>query len=149
MSSKQALVSSRNRLNRAQIAMVLGVAAMIGGCQSQYQEGAKLRQAQSPGTRELEVMPQELEAVVKQTVGPEINAIITLGPSGQERTFVTSDRTDENGNVLFEDFPISADQINGVIITDSGVVYLSYEGSPDRQTQCFPSDGCVPVQHSH
>ena len=149
MLSKQTGDSTRNRPNIGRVAMVFVISTVLSGCQLQHAKEAKIRQALDPGVRSLEVMPASLEAAVKESVDPNTNAIITLGPGGQERTFVTSDRVDEHGNVIFEEFPIPADQINGIIITNSGVVYLLYEGSPDKQSQCFPGDGCVPVSHTH
>jgi hypothetical protein len=102
------------------------------------------------GPIELEVMPQNLEVAVKATPGlEETNAVITLGPNGQERTFLTSDRFDGSGNLRIQPFPTHAEQINGLIRTYSGVVYLSWEGSPDKQCQSVPGGPCLPVSHTH
>jgi hypothetical protein len=97
----------------------------------------------------LGVMPEELETVVKKTVDQQVNAIITLGPDGQERTFLTRERfkdPDDPNTLILQKFPIeSPKRITSVIAALSGVGYLLWESSPDCQTQYFPGNGSAPV----
>jgi len=102
----------------------------------------------------LEAMSEPLEEAIRSledVLDLRVNAIIALGPNGQERTFLTRERfnPDDPGRVLMQVFPIvSPKQIYEPIGTRSGVVYLSWEASPGHLCQKFPGiPECVPVPH--
>jgi hypothetical protein len=94
----------------------------------------------------LEVMPPELEAKVKQTVGQEVYGIITLGPGGQERRFLSASQF--TNPPVWQQFPIEpVDRItslNSSAFGGEGV--LKWEASPDCQCRWYPGlNKCVPL----
>ena len=99
----------------------------------------------------LEVMPPQLEAMVKQTVGQQVDGIITLGPDGQERRFLPAYQFSNPSNpstVTWQQFPIlNPDEISSINSSAfGGEGVLKWEASPDCQCRYYPGvNRCVPL----
>ena len=75
----------------------------------------------------LEVMPPELEAKVKEKVGQQVDMIIALGSNGQEHTLLAREyfsNPDDPQTVILQEGPIkSPKQVTPFVNTLSGVGY--------------------------
>jgi hypothetical protein len=89
--------------------------------------------------QEIREMPKEWESIL----GPGIVAVTTYDVNGVEQTYLKAESLAQ-GPITWPNEPVS--QINTIDV--HGVMFMSYEGSPDKKTACFPT-GCYPVSHSH